>query len=97
MSDQTHKVVFVELEEVGAAAPVKFQTSDAQTYDRTLVLNAIKVKKTKIADLLSRGEKVFFQIESDFFPGEFVEVGEDSPIEDIKEFKGSQVLCNKTN
>ena len=50
MSDQTHKVVFVELEEVGDAAPnrnlqVKFQTSDAQTYDRTLVLNVIKVKK----------------------------------------------------
>jgi hypothetical protein len=61
MSDETQKVVFVELEEIGDAAPthnlqVKFQTSDVETCDRTLLLNAIKVKKPKMADLLSRGE-----------------------------------------
>ena len=84
MCDETHKVVFVELEQFGAAAPiqnlqVKFQTSDANTYDRTLLLNAIKVKKPKMADLLSRGE-VVFHAESEIFPGKFIEIGEDSPI-----------------
>ena len=57
MCDETHKVVFVELEQVGAAASiqnlqVKFQTSDANTYDRTLLLNAIKVKKTENGRLI---------------------------------------------
>lgn len=84
MSESNHKIVFLELEEIGAAAPcmnlqLKFPVSNSLLSDSKKVVEAIKVKKPHMHELLSRG-KVVLQIESDLFPGKFHEVGEDSPI-----------------
>ncbi len=86
MSESNHKIVFLELEEIGAAAPcmnlqLKFPVSNSLLSDSKKVVEAIKVKKPHMHELLSRG-KVVLQIESDLFPGKFHEVGEDSPIKD---------------
>lgn len=93
MSESDHKIVFVELQEIGAAAPImnlqlKFSVSDCFISDSKKIVEAIKLKKPRMNELLSRG-KVVIEIESDTFPGKFVEVGDDSPI------KLFEVLCYK--
>ncbi len=86
MSESDHKIVFLVLEEIGAAPCItnlqlKYPVSNSLIYDCKKVVEEIKVKKPHVHELLLRG-KVVLQIESDHFPGKFHEIGEESPIKD---------------
>ncbi len=60
MSESDHKIVFLVLEEIGAAPRItnlqlKFPVSNSLISDSKKVVGAIKVKKPHEHELLSRG------------------------------------------
>lgn len=88
--DSNYKSVLVELEEIGIGGPcqkfeLKWQCLEG-TNDIESMIEGMKVKKPRLSHLLNI-ENLSFKTESEIFRGQYVEIGDNSPVKHMSVVK----------
>lgn len=93
-NERKRKTVQIKLKEHGDSSgkSLTFDVSipddeGATKSDLEYVVEAVKKKKPKMADVLEKSE-LMFQVESEIFKGDYVDIGDSSPVKHL-----SKLLC----
>ncbi len=93
-NDRKRKTVQIKLKEHGdlSAKSLTFDVSipdddDSAKSDLEYLVEAVKKKKPRMAEVLEKSE-LTFQIESETFKGDYVDIGDSSPVKHL-----SKLLC----